>query len=396
MIDRYNSTIRKSKFAPAERLDKPGIHHQKNLIGKSDFLRTVLANIPLNFIIVNDQRQIVYSNNLLYQQMGYQNMDEILGLRPGEMFNCIHSGKEDAGCGTSDNCRYCGAVGAMLESQKKKITITKESRLTLSTKAGSSSQDFEVVSSPFQQEGENFYIVTFRDISDTKRREQLERVFFHDLINKVGSLSGLLDLLSGKRENLESGKILEVVNRGIKELMRDISFQRKIRQAENGELQLNLAELKAMDLLTNIREDFQNILQREDKEIEIVNNATQNFIVTDEVLLIRILTNLVKNALEASEKGDTVRLEIRNDPDSFLFLVSNPQVMPDHVHKQIFQRSFSTKGIGRGLGTYSIKLFTEKYLKGGISFTSREKTGTTFILKLPQNAKEDRFEQSKN
>ena len=38
--------------------------------------------------------------------------------------------------------------------------------------------------------------------------------------------------------------------------------------------------------------------------------------------------------------------------------------MPDEVKAQIFERSFSTKGRGRGIGTYSIKLLTERYLEG--------------------------------
>jgi signal transduction histidine kinase len=44
----------------------------------------------------------------------------------------------------------------------------------------------------------------------------------------------------------------------------------------------------------------------------------------------------------------------------------------------VFQRSFSTKGTGRGLGTYSIKLLTERYLGGRVWFESAEGHGTTF------------------
>jgi sensor histidine kinase regulating citrate/malate metabolism len=49
---------------------------------------------------------------------------------------------------------------------------------------------------------------------------------------------------------------------------------------------------------------------------------------------------------------------------------------------QLFQRSFSTKGNGRGIGTYSIKLLTENYLKGKVSFFSNEEEGTVFSIEL--------------
>jgi signal transduction histidine kinase len=57
--------------------------------------------------------------------------------------------------------------------------------------------------------------------------------------------------------------------------------------------------------------------------------------------------------------------------------------MPKEIQLQIFARSFSTKGQGRGLGTYSVRLLTEKYLKGKVWFKSSEKQGTTFYICIP-------------
>jgi sensor histidine kinase regulating citrate/malate metabolism len=57
--------------------------------------------------------------------------------------------------------------------------------------------------------------------------------------------------------------------------------------------------------------------------------------------------------------------------------------MPDHVKSRIFQRSFSTKGQGRGIGIYSMRLITEQYLHGSVSFTSEKGAGTEFVVRLP-------------
>jgi len=67
------------------------------------------------------------------------------------------------------------------------------------------------------------------------------------------------------------------------------------------------------------------------------------------------------------------------------FSVNNPSKMSIEVQKQIFQRSFSTKGSGWGIGTYSMKLFGEKYLGGTVSFESSEEEGTTFHIVLPKD-----------
>ena len=84
---------------------------------------------------------------------------------------------------------------------------------------------------------------------------------------------------------------------------------------------------------------------------------------TDERLLMRILVNMTKNALEAVTRGQRVTMFCKLDDDGAIFSVHNPGIMSHSVQSQLFQRSFSTRGSNRGLGTYSIKLFAEKYLK---------------------------------
>jgi signal transduction histidine kinase len=104
---------------------------------------------------------------------------------------------------------------------------------------------------------------------------------------------------------------------------------------------------------------------------------------TDPILLGRVLMNLLKNALEASPTGAEVRLAGRLADSRVEFSVWNPGVVPEEARLRIFQRSFSTKGAGRGIGTYSVRLFAEGYLGGEVSFTSSENDGTTFAVSLP-------------
>jgi signal transduction histidine kinase len=104
---------------------------------------------------------------------------------------------------------------------------------------------------------------------------------------------------------------------------------------------------------------------------------------TDSALLKRILLNMAKNAAEATPENGFIKILCSRKPGKALFSVNNPGVISDDIRSQIFQRSFSTKGNGRGLGTYSMKLFGENYLKGKVYFRSNEKQGTTFIIELP-------------
>ncbi|MFQ5559388.1 MAG: sensor histidine kinase, partial [Nitrospinota bacterium] len=51
--------------------------------------------------------------------------------------------------------------------------------------------------------------------------------------------------------------------------------------------------------------------------------------------------------------------------------------------KQVFMRSFSTKGKNRGIGTYSMQLLSENYLQGRVYFSSSPEAGTDFVAEFP-------------
>ena len=117
--------------------------------------------------------------------------------------------------------------------------------------------------------------------------------------------------------------------------------------------------------------------------IEVDPNAQAVFFASDGALIRRVLGNMVKNALEACQPGDTVTLRTHACATGVEFSVHNPGVMSPNVQLQVFQRSFSSKGDGRGLGAYSMKLLSERYLHGAVSFESSAAAGTTFYARYP-------------
>ena len=105
---------------------------------------------------------------------------------------------------------------------------------------------------------------------------------------------------------------------------------------------------------------------------------------SDKTLMERILTNMTLNALEATAEGGTVELraDVRNDVLSVV--VRNEGVIPEEVRPRVFQRYFSTKsGIGRGHGTFAMRMLGEEMLGGTVFFTSNETEGTRFVITLP-------------
>jgi signal transduction histidine kinase len=105
------------------------------------------------------------------------------------------------------------------------------------------------------------------------------------------------------------------------------------------------------------------------------------YLATDATIARRVLLNAVKNAIEASSFGAEVKFGV-SDGDPVTVSIWNAGEMPASTRHQVFQRSFSTKGKGRGLGTYSMRLLMENYLDGSVVFTS-DAAGTTFTLEFP-------------
>lgn len=373
-----------TKFAPADRASTEQLEADYALLSCSEWISSFINTMPEVVAILNPQRQIIFGNDELLKLLEITDIKKLLGSRPGEALKCVNSTVMEAGCGTCEKCRYCGVVNSILESQTSLQKVTKDCRITSEENGVHEFLDLKVTTAPFKFQGNTYSILSIEDISDKNRREMLERLFFHDILNIVGSLKGISDLLIRSEKGDEtSGKYIGIVNDLSKELLEEILSQRVMIFAEKGDLEPTIGQANTIDILNESSSYLSHHQVASNKRIEIDENAYSGIILTDSMLLKRVVINMLKNAFEATPKGGLVKLKCVKEEKSIEFSVQNPGFMPMNVQAQVFQRSFSTKGRGRGLGTYSIKLLTERYLKGVVGFSSTEEGGTEFFVKLP-------------
>ncbi len=120
--------------------------------------------------------------------------------------------------------------------------------------------------------------------------------------------------------------------------------------------------------------------------IRFESNSDEIITVMDRTQLIRIITNLVKNAIQAipeEQENKAVLVSVNAEEDNVIIAVKDNGIgINTEITERIFEPKFTTKTSGMGLGLGIIKNIIENY-KGTITFESELGKGSTFIVSLP-------------
>lgn len=164
--------------------------------------------------------------------------------------------------------------------------------------------------------------------------------------------------------------------------------------------------ISQIDTLTNIASAFSSFARMPEAKLveveakEIIMQSTLlysdvhiNFNCEDDSLkirgdkdqLVRVMNNLIKNAIQAIPEDREVQIavSIKQKGESVLISVEdNGTGVPEDKWNKIFEPSFTTKTKGMGLGLAMVKNIIEG-LQGEIWFKTKTNQGTTFYISLP-------------
>ncbi|AMV71640.1 ATP-binding protein [Desulfuromonas carbonis] len=365
-----------------ERLDDVELQRQAEYFADGFITRHLLDAVPTLLLILNRQRQIVYANRTLFELTGGSDMAALRGLRPGEALRCLHAQVTPDGCGSGQHCQACGMLATILASLDGN-SARQECRVTRHREGKCEALDLRVSTTPIEYGGETFTIFSIVDISHEKRRQALERIFFHDILNLAGGIRGFAEvLLEPEEEN--PARVVDHIRGAAERIIDEILAQRTLAAAESQDLEPQPSPVAADSLLGQVLNIYRFHEVSQGRDLMHAKNGAVGLLVSDPTLLGRVLGNMVKNALEATPRGGVVSAGCADVDGEIEFWVHNPGVIPDPVRLQIFQRSFSTRDAGRGLGTYSMRLLSEDYLGGRVGFSSSVKEGTRFFARFPR------------
>jgi two-component system nitrogen regulation sensor histidine kinase NtrY len=272
---------------------------------------------------------------------------------------------------------------------------------------------------------------SIKTISDkmqkTRLNERNEKIILNNASSEIGILvdayNNMIDQLEESAARLAKSEREQAWREMAKQVAHEIknpltpmrlsvqSFERKF-NPEDENIKEKLAEysqtliqqIDVMSAIASAFSDFAKMPTQKKEEIEIISvvklaldifneksvkyqtKEATLYAFLDKTQLIRIVTNLVKNALQATENEENpfINIEVISEGNTIKIIVSdNGKGISDEVKDLIFEPKFTTKSSGMGLGLPMIKNIIEAY-DGIISFTSNEGVGTVFTVVLPK------------
>lgn len=164
-----------------------------------------------------------------------------------------------------------------------------------------------------------------------------------------------------------------------------------------------ISQIDTMSAIAEAFSDFARLPMRNDEEIDVVETICTSLEVFpqesvqfssplkelkinfDRIYLIRIITNLVKNSIQAipEDRKSEVSVSLQKIKDFIIIRVTDNGVgIPPHLGDKIFEPKFTTTTGGTGLGLAMVKKIVEDY-NGEIRYISEENRGAEFIIRIP-------------
>jgi len=187
-----------------------------------------------------------------------------------------------------------------------------------------------------------------------------------------------------RRFNPEDPKIREKMSEYSETLIQQIDVMDSIASAFSNFAKMPNQRREKLDVVGVVKHSLDIFTE---DYIHYIPKETELFANLDKTQLIRIVTNLVKNATQAikeNEQNPRIEVKVTSGGNNVKIIVSdNGKGITNENKELIFEPKFTTKTSGMGLGLPMIKNIIEAY-DGSINFTSSEGIGTVFTVILPK------------
>ncbi len=233
-----------------------------------------------------------------------------------------------------------------------------------------------------------------QDVTEQRRleelRNQVERMIQHDLRSPLSSIVNIPRILVEEGNvTPRQAELLEAVAEAGENMLLMINLSLDIHRMERGVFVLEPFPVDLNALATRVARHQSALARARGVELAVLvegrpaQEAGAVTVPANETLCYSMLSNLVRNALEAAPRGSRAVIGLRRGAGEVSLTVRNEGEIPLEIRDKLFEK-YATAGkkSGLGLGAYSARLIARAH-GGDVSAASSPETGVTMTVRLP-------------
>ena len=273
--------------------------------------------------------------------------------------------------------------GCVLQHNEAALRLLGVEALTFESQAAAklASEDFSVRDTTSMLHGKKVRIIAFSDIRNELSSREMEswtkliRVLTHEIMNNVAPITSLSETLSHKANDNEIKEGLSVINSTGKQLLNFVDNYRRMTLIPKPQPKLFYVK-PFLERMVAISKEYSKA-----SNISLNIPVPDLLLYADESLIAHVVTNILKNAVEAGASAITLAAYTAPDDSVCIDISNNGKPIPSEEAQQIFVPFFTTKPTGSGIGL-SISRQIMKQSGGSIELITSGDATTLFRLKF--------------
>jgi len=348
--------------------------HLNQLVDERTKAQALIETITDGILLTDDRGRLIYSNQIALKLLGIPKQEANITL-PGSV----------------QQKEFSSAISGIMASQEDYL----KGEVTVPCQGEDCSIDknFRITSRQFflatlKRPGR---VICIRDVTVEKEIESARETFFHmithDMRAPLTSIRGYAQLMQKHvPPSPRTGKCLQNIlysSTRLNGMIEDILTTMKL---ESGEMALRPAVIDAGELCARVFEVHEPLAERKEIKFSVLPPPEKIAFSADDVLIERVITNLVGNSLKFTRPGGTVGLSCREASGEVVFSVEDTGPgIPKEKQKEVFEKYAQMqehKYMGFGLGLAMCRMAVELH-KGRIWVESEEGKGSKFSFAIP-------------